>query len=250
MVRLGVNVDHVGTVRNARGEYYPRVSRAAELAMDAGADQITIHLRKDRRHVIDEDLFPVKEACQKKGKLLNFEMGVDEEVMEIAAKLAPDWICIVPEKREELTTEGGLNVLDQNVFARTKNAMSYFKEKIPSTKISLFVESDLNTLERCLDLNAHACEIHTGEYAKDFLEGKNCDNHLECFAQAKKYLVNAGIGHHAGHGLTFESLSPLLKNDLFIEYNIGHWIISESIFLGLENVVSDLKKACLQGGDK
>lgn len=239
--RLGVNIDHVATLRQQRGESYPSIQRAAEMVLEAGADQITIHLREDRRHIQDADVPLVHKACQKFKRPLNFEMGVAPEIIALACQQRPEWVCLVPEKREERTTEGGLDLGNAHVFARIEHAIAELKRHSPATKVSLFVEGHARVMENCLKLAAHAVEIHTGDYAKDYLEKKNLDRYLELYTEAHKTIKAAGWGFHAGHGLTDESVKPLVKQGLFEEYNIGHWIVSEAVFLGLAPVVQDLR---------
>lgn len=238
--RLGVNIDHVATLRQQRGEFYPEVSRAAEVALATGAHQITIHLREDRRHIQDQDVSDVHAVCKKMNLPLNFEMGCSEEMVGIAIEQKPEWVCLVPEKREERTTEGGLDVLSPANYARLKAACEKIKQASPKTKISLFVEATPEVLTKCLTLKADAVEIHTGEYAKDFLNKKDLSHHLKQYREGKNIIKAAGWGFHAGHGLTFESLGPLLKEKQFEEYNIGHWIIGEAVFLGLGHVIKEM----------
>jgi pyridoxine 5-phosphate synthase len=239
--RLGVNIDHVATVRNARGEYYPEIARAAETVLLAGAEQITIHLREDRRHIVDADVAIVKNICQKHKRLFNLEIGNNKNIVEIALAHHPDWICLVPESRQERTTEGGLNLKDDQIFKNIKNVCEEFKAKT-KTKISLFVEADIKTLERASTLQIDAVEIHTGAYAKKFLDKKTYSQDLQSFVLAHQFLSAHKIGFHAGHGLTLESVAPLLQQSLFAEYNIGHFIIAEAIFKGLGPVVVDFKE--------
>ncbi len=249
--RLGVNIDHVATLRQQRGEFYPEVDRAAEVSLATGADQITIHLREDRRHIQDRDVSAVYEVCHKFNKPLNLEIGCHDEMINIAIAHNPQWICLVPEKREERTTEGGLDVMDPKNYEKVKKTCDRLKEKIPQTKISLFVEADAEVLQRCLTIKADAVEIHTGEYAKDFLQKKDLSFHLKQYRDGSKMIKARGWGYHAGHGLTFESLVPLLEEAEFEEYNVGHWIISESVFIGLGHVVKEMatliKKYPLKG---
>jgi pyridoxine 5-phosphate synthase len=249
--RLGVNIDHVATLRQQRGEGYPQISRAAQVSLATGAHQITIHLREDRRHIQDEDVFVVHDICKKMGLPLNLEMGATEEMTKIALMHRPQWVCLVPEKRQERTTEGGLDVLKSENFERLKKCCDDIKASSPETKISLFVEADPETLKRCLDLNADAVEVHTGEYAKDFLEKKDLSHHLQKYRKGSLIIKPQGWGYHAGHGLTLESVEPLLQEGDFEEYNIGHWIISESVFIGLGHVIKEMltlfKKYPLKG---
>lgn len=239
--RLGVNVDHVATLRQQRTEGYPQVFRAADLSLSAGAEQITIHLREDRRHIQDHDLPAVHEICKKHGKLLNLEMGMTQEMMEIACQEKPDWICLVPEKREERTTEGGLDVGPSQI-ARVQKFCEGLKTRLPQTRISLFVEGTPEVMEACLTVNCDAVEIHTGQYAIDFLHKRSIDTHLQMYKKSWDVFKKSGRGFHAGHGLTLDSVVPLLEQGLFEEYNIGHWIISESVFVGITEVVSQMKK--------
>ena len=245
--RLGVNIDHVATLRQARGEQYPSLVDAAQNVLDAGADQITIHLREDRRHIQDFDLPAIKMVTEKFGVPLNLEMGANLEILDLAIQVRPEWICLVPEKREELTTEGGLNLLDEEVFGRVKNIFNICADKLPQTKISCFVESDLKILEKCLELKAHAVEIHTGDFAMAFNRGEDYSHFLENYAKAFEFLKPHKTGFHAGHGLTDKSVLPLVEQKLFAEYNIGHWVISQAIFEGLGPVVKRLRKIIKEG---
>lgn len=238
--RLGVNIDHIATLRQQRNEGYPQVLRGADLSLKAGAEQITIHLREDRRHIQDFDVPGVHEVCRKLGKLLNLEMGMTSEMLEIATAQKPDWICLVPEKREERTTEGGLDVSEAHI-ERVRSFCQQIKSRLPQSKISLFVEGTPQVMEACLSVECDAVEIHTGQFAIDFLQKKNIDHHLLMYQKSWEIFKKSDRGFHAGHGLTHESVLPLLEQGLFEEYNIGHWIISESVFVGLHEVVSQLK---------
>lgn len=238
--RLGVNIDHVATLRQARGESYPRTSRAAQLALDSGADQITIHLREDRRHIQDHDLTTVKAVTDSLQKPLNLELGINDEIISIACELRPDWICIVPEKREERTTEGGLNLLDENYISKLRLAIDKMRKQTPTSKISLFIEANLKNIEALKSLGVDAVEIHTGDYAKDHLEGNDISGYLNNYSKYYKLIKDTNMSFHAGHGLTDESLKPLCEQGLFVEYNIGHWIVSESVYLGMEKVIKNL----------
>ena len=249
--RLGVTIDHVATLRQQRGESYPNVARAAEVALATGAHQITIHLREDRRHIQDSDLPEVHHFCKQLGQPLNFEMGCSDEMVKKACEEKPAWVCLVPEKREERTTEGGLDVLDPKNFERVRAACETIKKKSPGTKISLFVEARAEVLEQCLRIKADAVEIHTGEYAKDHVNGRDVSGHLKHYREGARIIKAAGWGYHAGHGLTLDSLEPLLREAKFEEYNIGHWIVSEAVFLGLGPVIKEMltliKKYPLEG---
>lgn len=239
--RLGVNIDHVATIRQARGEKYPSIVDAAHAALEVGADQLTIHLREDRRHIQDYDVPAVKLVCERYNKPLNLEMAASEEIFEIAASTKPEWICLVPEKREERTTEGGLDLSGEN-FTRIEVLCAKLRGAIPDVKISLFVEADAKTLENCIKLKADAVEIHTGDYAIHFNQGEDISKYLESYKLAAKLMQDNKIGFHAGHGLDDKNIIPLLELGLFEEYNVGHWIISESLFKGLSTTVSDYLK--------
>lgn len=240
-MRLGVNIDHVATLRQARGESYPSIVDAAHTCLDSGADQITIHLREDRRHIQDTDVEAVRLVTKKFGKPLNLEIGVDPEIVDIAIATAPDWICVVPEKREEKTTEGGLDLKSPENFEKVKKACEKLKKEIPGVMISLFVEADEETLRACKKIQCDAVEIHTGDFARAHLNGEDTSHFLEQYKNSKRLCGELGLGHHAGHGLTAESVEPLVKEKLFVEYNIGHWIICQAVFDGLANVVGKLK---------
>lgn len=238
--RLGVNIDHVATLRQARGESYPSLLNAAKISLEAGADQITIHLREDRRHIQDADVAAIHKVTKQYNRPLNLELGANEDIIQIAIDTAPEWVCIVPEKREEQTTEGGLNIIDPIQFEKVFKTCDRFKKECPNTKISLFVEADESTLKNALKMNIDAVEIHTGDYACAYNSGKDIDIYIEQFKKAKSLLKNSKVSFHAGHGLTDDSLRPLVESQLFEEYNIGHWIISDSVFCGLSNSIKKL----------
>lgn len=240
--RLGVNIDHVATLRQARGEHYPSLVEAARISLEAGADQITIHLREDRRHIQDTDVGAIKLVTQRYGKPLNLELGCNDDIINVAIDTAPEWICLVPERREEKTTEGGLNLLDNQNFNKVKKTIETFREKIPNTKISLFVEADMNLLQKCIELKIDAVEIHTGDYAREHLNGESVERFIKTYMDCKVLIKNNDIGYHAGHGLTGTSVIPLIKHNIFEEYNIGHWIICDAVFHGLGNVVTNLSR--------
>lgn len=244
--RLGVNIDHVATLRQARGENYPSIVNAAKASFDSGADQITIHLREDRRHIQDTDVEAVQLVTKKYGRPLNFEMGCNSEIIDIAIATAPDWVCLVPEKREEQTTEGGLDLKNLENFQKVQESCERLKAGVKGLKISLFLEADLETLEKAVELPIEAVEIHTGDYAKSFLNGESYQEDLEKFKRAQAFLNERKIGCHAGHGLTLESVKPLLQEKLFVEYNIGHWIICQAVFQGLGPVVEELNNLFME----
>ncbi|WP_372655324.1 pyridoxine 5'-phosphate synthase [Halobacteriovorax sp.] len=238
--RLGVNIDHVATLRQARGENYPSIVDAANTVLRDGADQITIHLREDRRHIQDTDVEAVHLVTKKFGKPLNLEMGCNDEIVEIAVATAPSWICLVPEKREEKTTEGGLDLKNKANFDKVLSTCKYLKSKVAGLKISLFLEGDIETLTLASEMPIDAVEVHTGDYARAFLNNESYDSYISQYKNAKVFLTSKKIGCHAGHGLTSESLIPLLENNLFEEYNIGHWIVCQALFDGLSKVVRDM----------
>jgi len=239
--RLGVNIDHVATLRQARGEDYPSVVDAAQVSLLNGADQITIHLREDRRHIQDTDVETVRLVTKRFGKPLNLEMGVNPEIVEIAIASSPEWICLVPEKRQEKTTEGGLDLLDDANFIRVEEAVKKLKSSIKDVRISLFLEAKIEVLIKATQLNIDAVEIHTGEYARVFGHGDDIGKFIEQYKAAKEFLTNNKIATHAGHGLTDLSVVPLLEHKIFEEYNIGHWIICHSLFNGLSNTIKNMK---------
>lgn len=236
--RLGVNIDHVATLRKARGEEYPCVTKAARICLENGADQITIHLREDRRHIQDDDLPRVLEVTKEFQRPLNLEMAADESMAQIALTHKPTWVCLVPEKRQEVTTEGGLNLLDEKLFDRVLKVTN--KLKAQGIKVSLFLESNHSILKKAVVTQADAVEIHTGEFARDLLNAKNFEHHLKSYQESFAYLNSCHIACHAGHGLTDQGLSILLEQGVFEEYNVGHWIIAQAIFEGLGPVVKRL----------
>jgi pyridoxine 5-phosphate synthase len=235
--RLGVNIDHVATLRQQRDEGYPSVVDAATHSLRSGADQITIHLREDRRHIQDTDVQSVGMVTNEFSKPLNLEMGCCQEIIDIAIATKPEWICLVPEKREEKTTEGGLDIISSDGFNKIKSTMEKLREGIPNVKISLFVEADEEVMHRCIELGANAVEIHTGHFAKDFLEDSDTSSHMTKFISCYEIIKQSNLTYHAGHGLTLDSVIPLLKLNIFEEYNIGHWIISQAVFEGLDSVI-------------
>ncbi len=240
--RLGVNIDHVATLRQQRDEGYPSIVDAATHALRGGADQITIHLREDRRHIQDTDVQSVHLVTKEFGKPLNLEMGCSDEIAEIAIVSQPEWICLVPEKREEKTTEGGLDILGEENFAKVKSMMAKLREGISDVKISLFVEADEEVMRKSIELGADAVEIHTGQYAKEFLDNGDTNSHIELYKKAYNVVKDTSVGYHAGHGLSLDSVIPLLQLNIFKEYNIGHWIVSQAVFEGLQPVIQKFCK--------
>ena len=233
--KLGVNIDHVATIRNARGETYPSPLKAALLAEKYGADSITIHLREDRRHINDNDLKEIK----KKLKIpLNLEIAPTNEMLSIALKFKPNYVCIVPEKRSEITTEGGLNVQKHKTLL--KKMINILKKK--NINVSLFIEPKIDDIKLSKNLGSDAIEIHTGTYCNLFNQNKNFKLELKKIEKAAIFAKNINLHVHAGHGLTFESVKKISKIKDISEFNIGHFLIAESIFIGLKNTILHFKK--------
>ena len=234
-IRLGVNIDHVATVRNARGEKYPSPLRAAILAEKYGADSVTIHLREDRRHINDNDL----KSINSKLKIpLNLEIAATNEMLKIALKHKPPFICIVPEKRKEITTEGGLNLNFNKIFLKK----IIYKLKKNKTRVSLFIEPNQSDIKKAKLLNADCIEIHTGRFCNLVNQNKNFKNELNKIKKAAMLGDKIGLEVHAGHGLTYKSAKILSKIKGIKEFNIGHFLIGESIFVGLANSIKKFKK--------
>jgi pyridoxine 5-phosphate synthase len=231
-LRLGVNIDHVATIRNARGDDYPDPVRAALIAADAGADGITAHLREDRRHITDDDIARLSEGLHIP---LNLEMAATEEMLEIALRHRPFAACIVPEKREERTTEGGLDAAGQH------NHLAWFVESMgrANIRVSLFIEPDPAQIEAAIRLKAPVVELHTGRYAH--LEGEARAEELRRLADAAALAAKNGIEPHAGHGLTFDNVQPVAAIPQLRELNIGHFLIGEAIFTGLGTSVARMR---------
>ena len=234
-IRLGVNIDHVATVRNARGESYPSPLRAAILAEKNGADSVTIHLREDRRHINEFDL---KKIIKKLMIPLNLEIAATKEMLKIASRSKPPFICIVPEKRKEITTEGGLN-LNHN-----KNFLRALIKRLKKNKcrISLFIEPSLKDLEKAKQLNADCVEIHTGKLCNLINKKKKYKYELKKIKKAVQKGNELGLEVHAGHGLTFTSAKILSKVKGIQEFNIGHFLVGESIFEGMPSIIKKFKK--------
>lgn len=231
-LRLGVNIDHVATVRNARGSGYPDPVRAALLAADAGADGITAHLREDRRHITDDDIARLSAELPIP---LNLEMAATEEMLAIALRHRPHAVCIVPEKREERTTEGGLDAAGQHNHLAPMVA----KLRENGSRVSLFIEPDARQIDAAIRLGAPVVELHTGRYAE--LEGDAQAVELKRLADAAALAAKNGIEPHAGHGLTFDNVVPIAAIPQLAELNIGHFLIGEAIFDGLAPVVKRMR---------
>lgn len=238
--KLGVNIDHVATLRQARTEDYPSIATAAQIVLEAGADQITVHLREDRRHIQDFDIPIVREKTQQFGRTFNFEMGCNAEILQMAVDVKPEWVCLVPEKREEQTTEGGLDLKNIEIFKKVDESTKLLQKH--GIKVSLFVEADTKIMQHSIEMGADAVEIHTGEFAMAFQRGQKGQEYLDQFSRAFEMIEASPLLFHAGHGLTDKSVQPLLEQGLFAEYNIGHWIVSQAVFQGLGNVVEQMKQ--------
>ncbi len=239
-LRLGVNIDHVATLRNARGGIHPDPVDAAILAIKHGADGITAHLREDRRHINDDDLNRLQELCSKTGAPLNMEMAAVEEMAKIALNLKPHAICLVPEKREERTTEGGLDV------AGLHNKITPIVRRLSEngSRVSLFIEATSEQIKASAHSRAQVVEFHTGAYAHALDDGNHdlAQNLLEQMQNGAKQAVNLGLGVHLGHGLTFENVGPIAAIPEAMELNIGHFIIGEAIYTGLPTALATMRK--------
>ncbi len=236
-LRLGVNIDHVATIRNARGGEHPDPVRAAEIVASVGGDGITAHLREDRRHIRDADIQRIMAATDLP---LNLEMAATQEMLEIALRHKPHAACIVPEKREERTTEGGLDAAGQHnhlapIVGQLRDA---------GIRVSLFIEPDARQIEAAMHLNAHIVEFHTGRYAHYALDNDapGIAAELRRISDAAALASKNGIESHAGHGLTFENVQPVAAIPQIAELNIGHYLIGEAIFIGLESAVRKMRQ--------
>jgi len=231
-LRLGVNIDHVATIRNARGGEHPDPMRAAHVVEAAGGDGITVHLREDRRHIRDTDLDSIMREIRLP---VNLEMAATEEMLEIALRYKPHAACIVPERREERTTEGGLDAAGQhNHLAPMVTRLSE-----AGIRVSLFIEPDARQIEAAIRLRAPVVEFHTGKYAHS--EGAEQEAELRRITNAVALAAKNGIESHAGHGLTFENVQPIAAIPQIAELNIGHYLIGEAIFIGLEESVRKMR---------
>ncbi|MEM9709959.1 MAG: pyridoxine 5'-phosphate synthase [Pseudomonadota bacterium] len=236
-LRLGVNIDHVATVRNARGSAYPDPVRAAKLAEQAGADGITAHLREDRRHISDED---IERLMADLTLPLNFEMAATAEMQSIALRHTPHAVCIVPERREERTTEGGLEV------AREENRLAHFIAPLAEAgcRVSIFIAADKRQIEAAHRIGAPVVELHTGAYCDFHAEGRfeERDAELARLREMAGFAHGLGLEIHAGHGLTFDTVEPIAALPEIRELNIGHFLIGEAIFQGLEGAIGEMRR--------
>ena len=236
-LRLGVNIDHVATVRNARGSAYPDPVRAAMISQEAGADGITAHLREDRRHIVDNDIASIINAINIP---LNFEMAATEEMQKIALNHEPHAVCIVPEKREERTTEGGLDVVKEE--KKLAHFITPLREK--GSRVSIFIAADENQIRAASRIGAQVVELHTGAYCdlhyeKNFTER---DAELSRLKDMATLAHSLGLEVHAGHGLTYETVTPIAELPEVVELNIGHFLIGESIFTGLKETILRMRE--------
>ena len=234
MKRLGVNIDHIATLRNARGEYHPDPINAAKFVKKLGADSITIHLREDRRHITDKDLKKISNT-----KIpLNLEMACTKQMLKIAINNKPNFICLVPEKRSEITTEGGLDV--KKNFHKIKFIIN--KLNIKKIRTSLFINPTIKDIDYSKKTHAKCIELHTGKISNLIKAKKNYSNELKNIKRCAKYANSLGLEVHAGHGMDYKTTMILSKVNEIKEFNIGHFIIGESIAIGLANVIKKIKK--------
>ncbi|MDK4555354.1 pyridoxine 5'-phosphate synthase [Kingella kingae] len=232
---LGINIDHVATLRNARGVSYPSPLEAALIAETHGADLITLHLREDRRHIKDADVFAIKQAIRTR---LNLEMAMTEEMLANALVVQPEDVCIVPEKREEVTTEGGLDVIAQ------QDKVRFYVEKLQaaSIRVSIFIGADKAQIQAAYDAGARVIELHTGAYA-DAETPAQREQERQRIAEAAKFAASLGMTVNAGHGLTIHNVAPIAQIPEIMELNIGHSIIAQAVFLGLPAAITQMKDA-------
>ena len=235
MKRLGVNIDHIATLRNARGEFHPDPIKAAKFVQKAGADSITIHLREDRRHINDND---AKKICSIDNLLVNLEISTNPKIVKIALKIKPNYICIVPENRKEITTEGGLNLKKNKI--KIKNIISLFKKK--NIRTSLFIDPNIQDIKISKEIKSDCIEIHTGRLANLIKSKKKYLKELNRIKKCTKIAKEIGLEVHAGHGLDYKTTKILTKINQIEEFNIGHYLIGESIFFGLLKVIKNFKK--------
>lgn len=235
-LRLGVNIDHVATIRNARGGDHPDPLRAAEIAASAGADGITAHLREDRRHIGDRDIERIRNSI---ALPLNFEMAATDEMLSIALRHRPHAACIVPERREERTTEGGIDAAGQH--NRLQPIVSQLQDA--GIRVSLFIEADKRALDAAVRLGAPVVELHTGSYCEAFHSGPDAfERERQRLADAAAYGRSVGLEVHAGHGLSFSTVKPVARMPEIAELNIGHFLIGEAIFVGLADSVRTMRR--------
>ncbi len=235
MTRLGINIDHIATIRNARGSTHPDPLLAAKRVINSGANSVTIHLREDRRHIKDSDVFKI---CKEKKILVNLEISLNSKILKIALRNQPNFICLVPENRKEITTEGGLN-LSKNKN-KIKKIISQFKKK--NIRTSLFVNPTIKDIKLAKKLDTDCIELHTGKISNLVKANKNFYRELVMIKRCCKLASLIGLEVHAGHGLDYKTTKILKKIKQIEEFNIGHFIIGESIFYGLDKTIKTFKK--------
>jgi pyridoxine 5-phosphate synthase len=238
-ILLGVNIDHIATLRNARGTCYPEPAHLAAVAECAGADGITIHLREDRRHIKDRDVEVLRKTLQTR---MNLEMAVTDEMVEIAVQTKPEFVCLVPEKREELTTEGGLDVAGS--FAKVESAVS--RLSAAGIQVSLFIDADNEQIDAAVKTGAPYIELHTGKYA-DAQTEEIQEQELKRVAQAATYATQAGLKVNAGHGLNYHNVKPIAALPEIVELNIGHAIVARAVVDGFAAAVTEMKRLMVEG---
>lgn len=237
-LELGINIDHIATLRNARGTVYPDPIKAARLAEEAGADLITLHLREDRRHIKDADLIALRPLIKTR---MNLECAITPEMLDIACKIQPHDVCLVPEKREEVTTEGGLDVIGH--FDAVRAATTQLKNA--GIRVSLFIDPDEKQIKAAKDCGASVIELHTGRYADETGAAQLAE--LERITKAAQYGVSIGLRVNAGHGLNEDNVLPIAAIAALSELNIGHAIVAEAVFKGWQKAIADMKVLMIQG---
>ncbi len=234
-VRLGINIDHVATLRNARGENYPEVIEAAKIVENSGADLVTVHVREDRRHINEKDLGDILNVINIP---VNLEIAANLEMANIAFQYKPKCVCFVPEKRQEITTEGGLDVV--NNFDNLKIILKLFSKN--NINVAIFIDPDKDQLIATQKLGVKTIEFHTGSYANAFINKNNVELELKKITESTAFAKKLGLNCHAGHGLTYDNVSSIVSINDIVELNIGHFIIANSIFEGLENSILKMRK--------
>jgi pyridoxine 5-phosphate synthase len=234
LIELGVNIDHIATLREARRGEVPSVLDAAAICENAGAHQITVHLRQDRRHIQDHDIYDLADALKVR---MNFEMAAVDEIIAIAHEIRPATVCLVPENREEITTEGGLDVVGQQAWLSEVVTGMHAHD----IRVSMFVDPELSQIDASIDVGADCVELHTGAYANAL--GGDKTTELARLSEAATYLAGTPLAFHAGHGLTVENLAPIVALQELHEVNIGHDIIARAVFIGLEGAVKEILEA-------
>ncbi len=240
-IYLGVNIDHIATLREARGTIYPSPLEAALICENSGADSITLHLREDRRHIQDSDVVEIRSSLKTK---MNLEMAATDEMIKIARQIKPQDCCLVPEKREELTTEGGLDVASQ-ISRMTEVCQQLNEENI---RTSLFIDADIKQIDAAMSCGAPVIEIHTGHFADSTTIEEQADKYTQ-IKKACKYAHGIGLQVNAGHGLTIQNTKLIAEINEIVELNIGHSIVARSVFIGLENAVSEIEELMLEARD-